>query len=62
MNLKVFVVACNADPTCIVVAKSKKKAEKMAKKQADKDLGSCDDHWTAYEITDYFSNDYEPVE
>ena len=60
MDLQTYVVACNADPTCIVVAESKEDAEKMARLQADEDLGDCDTCWKAYEINEYFSSEYEP--
>lgn len=59
-GLKVYVVACCADPSCIVVAENAKQAEKIAKKQADKDLGDCDDHWKAEEWSKYFEGEYEP--
>ena len=58
-RLKTFIVACNAEPTCIIVAFNKKQAEDMARKQADADMGDCDDHWTGYEVGEYFSDMYD---
>ena len=48
--MNTYIVACNAEPTALVVAESKKDAVKITRKQAKKDIGLCDDHWTAYEI------------
>ena len=59
MNLKPYVVASNAEPTCIVVANNKKEAIKIAQVQAIKDL-DCEQDWEAYEVTDYFSNCFDP--
>lgn len=59
MGLNTYIVACNADPTCIIVAASKEEAEKMARAKANEDLDNCDTNWTAYEVNDYFSNEDE---
>jgi hypothetical protein len=57
MDKHAYVVTCNADPTCIVVADDEEMAVKMAKKQADEDIGECDDNWKSFEINDYFSGE-----
>ena len=59
-KLKTYVVACNAEPTCIITAQNKKQAEQMAKEQADVDLGDCDTNWKAEEINEYFSDVFKP--
>lgn len=59
-SMKTYVVTCNAEPTCIITAENKKEAESMAKVQADKDLGDCDENWEANEINEYFKDIYEP--
>lgn len=59
--MKTYVVACNAEPTCIVVANSKKMAEKMAREQAEFDFGDCDVNWKAFEINEYFEAEYSPT-
>ena len=59
-KLKTFVVACNAEPTCIVVAENEEEAEMMAQMQASFDIGECDDNWSAYEINSYFNEEDDP--
>lgn len=58
--MNTYIVACNAEPTALVIAESKKEAVKITRKQAVLDIGDCDDHWEAYEINEYFKDDDEP--
>ncbi len=61
MKMNTYVVACNGDPTCIVTAENKKQAIEMTLKEELKAFGDnqCEG-WEAYEIEDYFGDDYEP--
>lgn len=59
--MKTYIVACNAEPTALVLAESKKEAVKITRKQAVLDIGDCDDNWTAYEINEYFKDDDDPI-
>lgn len=58
-DLRPFAVACNDEPTCIVLATSKDEATKIAKSQAKEDLNDDIDDWEAYELLPYFSDGYK---
>ena len=61
MDKNIYIVACNAAPTSLVLANSTEEAIRITKKQANKDMGDCDNNWIAYEINEYFSDDcYDP--
>ena len=58
--MNIYIAACNALPTALIVAKNKEEAEKIAIQGAKKDLGECDLDFEAYEINDYMSDCDEP--
>lgn len=55
-DMKIFVVACNADPTGLVVAKSEEEAVEIMKKQSMEDFGFIVAGIEAYEINSYFDD------
>lgn len=57
--MKVFIVACNCAQTCVIVAENKKQAEIIAEKQHLDDFDFECGTFTAYEINEYFKDEYE---
>lgn len=59
--MNTYVVATNTAVTSIVVAKSEEEAIRMTLRHSESELGESDYlDIEAYEINDYFANEYTP--
>lgn len=56
-ELNIYIVASNGEPTCIIAAHNKNEALRMVEEKGS-ERGYDNMDWEAYDINDYFSDEY----